>query len=550
MLGTYVLVRPKHKAKEAEIYGKPKQVLVQKSRAAGTEAMKHINIPREVMQADMDVMSVQASPGMAPRTVAVKKPRHLKPTQVKPTQVKPAQVKPTQYKPTQTTVKIDLSPSHTDKKELIAIKTSGLQNLPEGNFRNMFAGQGFVVEKASEGSITGFMQDVLLNIVKNSPNKKQAKKAYFRQLQDLEHGWLIYMEKHAAEFSQKTQGNLTAKQKQSLEYWKNYKKTHLKRGYAAKYLFKKFNKAKPGSSQFNYYNNLYQKGAELMNGLEELNPDILDVNSPGGQQVFYAKADKTGKLHVLKTLWDFASKMKLPLPERDFTTTGDITPMQPVKSEEVKKLAQKDKTMDFLDKMVSDIETRAASKQQAQTAKTMNFLDNLVSDIEQRAEQRKPDEAKIAAGQVKPLQNLQVESMIVDAPVDKNNKPSRSQSGLMDNNKGILNTVSRSQSGEIHLNKSKINLYRFQSGKIFIDSAINDGASKKQSGVIIGNQMEERTQAGTINVKESTANLSRSQSGEINIPVKSEEEPPKSFWSKTKDKVKTGAKKLWGKLFA
>ena len=221
-----------------------------------------------------------------------------------------------------------------DNKALVSIDVKTLKDLPNGIYKDMLEGKAFDVSEAPHGSITGFMQQHLMEMAKKLPKKdrRKAMRAYYRNLRKLERGWLIYMSEMEDNLHEKVfAGTITAREGVMLEGWENYKKSHIRRKWQAKWLYKRYKQLESKKSKsgiFAYYRNIRNLGAELMEGLHSLNPGILDLNNvPAGKKVVFVK-DRT----VLKTLWRFAHDMGLQVPGKSMGSTGEL----PTKSNNVK----------------------------------------------------------------------------------------------------------------------------------------------------------------------------------------------------------------------
>lgn len=259
--------------------------------------------PVEVMKASMDVM--QARPAPKPRPAV--KPQPTPRPRTAPAPTKTVDVKGAQA-----------------NSSIAFIDTKTIDDLPAGTYKEMWEGKAFDVQDAPFASISGFMEQKLKGMIKTLPKKERYKamRGYYKELRQLERGWLIYMsvlEKNLQEKAMK--GNLTAKEDAQLKYWESYKKTHRARGWQAKWLTRRYEKLmKSKKKGHGYYKGLYARGAELMEGLAELNPHIDDPNQvPQGQKVKFANGKK-----VLKTFWRFAHAMNLQRPEKGMSSTGSI----------------------------------------------------------------------------------------------------------------------------------------------------------------------------------------------------------------------------------
>lgn len=280
-----------------------------------------------VMQAPMHTVMRQAAMRPAMRT-AMKAPVEVMRASKDISAPRPAQrvkpVAPIQRPASQPAPQIDVKNSKLDATfAYIDLKT--INNLPEGTYKEMWEGKAFDVQDAPFSSISGFMEQKLKDTIKKLPSKKdryKAIRAYYKELKQLERGWLIYMSTLEKELSEKAmKGSLTPKEDAQLKYWEAYQNSHKSRKWQAKWLTKKYESLmKSKKKGHEYYKGLYQRGEELMQGLAELNPSLDDPNQvPQGQRVVFANGKK-----VLKTFWRFAHAMNLPMPEKGMSTTGSI----------------------------------------------------------------------------------------------------------------------------------------------------------------------------------------------------------------------------------
>ncbi len=231
--------------------------------------------------------------------------------------------------PAPKTVNVKGAASKADKT-YVSIDKKTLSDLPAGGYADMFKEKLIDVKDAPQGSITGFMQQQLLDMVKTLPTKKaqrKAKRAYYRTLKQLEQGWLIYMNQMEEDLHKKgMEGTITPEEDERLKNFEQYQKNNKKRKWQGKWLHKKYKSLKSKgkkSKSLAYYEKIAKMGSDLMEGLEEVNKDgkIVDFNDVKGQRVRFTLNGK-----VLKTLWVFAEAMKLPMPGKSMGSTGELAP--------------------------------------------------------------------------------------------------------------------------------------------------------------------------------------------------------------------------------
>ncbi len=248
------------------------------------------SVPSEVMQADKDL----ATP---------KEPVRTEPVRSKP-----------------------VEPVRTE-----SVDSKSVGELREGVYKDMWQGKSFDIQDAPFASISGFMEKKLKGEAMRLESKKDriaAFKAYNSELQELEKGWLLYMSIKGKELVDKSlKEKLTQEENERLNNWEDYKKNHRARSWQAKRLYDNYLKLKESNKkQLAYYEDLLKRGSELMDGLTELNPKLVDPNNvPKGQEVRFSDGKK-----VLKTFWRFADKMKLPMPKNGIGTTGELEVPQQV----------------------------------------------------------------------------------------------------------------------------------------------------------------------------------------------------------------------------
>lgn len=293
--------------------------VMKKAPAMKVDAVKPMAKPRPAM---VQKPKVKPRPTVAPKLTVATKPRPVS---------KPAVTPPSKS--------VDVrGVASKDNAVLVAIDKKTLNDLPEGVYKGMWSGESYDVQNAPHASVSGFMQEHLHSMIKNLPTKRaqnEARRAYYSTLKKLERGWLIYMSQMEDNLMEKSMnGTLTAQEDQRLKWWEEYKKTHKSRKWQAKWLYKRYQylqrKGKKSKS-FAYYKHITEMGRELMEGLHELNPEIVDLNNvTNGQKVRFAKDGK-----VLETFWRFAHAMKLPMPEKGLGSTGELTPNNKVERKEM-----------------------------------------------------------------------------------------------------------------------------------------------------------------------------------------------------------------------
>ena len=219
-------------------------------------------------------------------------------------------VKPVQPKQPKVPETVDVAPSQ--QLGLVRIDEKSLTNMQDSEYKKMFEGFEFSLDEVKGRSITGLIEKHLMSQAKNGKERR----AYRKNLQKLEKGWLIYMRQLELRVKKKIESGEIVNERDMADYnfWIMYKTDHRRNYEKAKRLTKKYTKlAKKGKKSHNLknYQECVDMGTSLMEGLRMLNPKVASVNVVSGGRTIRI-ADGNGQ--VLAYLYDVSSKMGFTVP--------------------------------------------------------------------------------------------------------------------------------------------------------------------------------------------------------------------------------------------
>jgi hypothetical protein len=195
---------------------------------------------------------------------------------------------------------------------LVKIDEQSLAKMQDSDYKKMFEGFEFSLDEVKGRSITGLIEKHLMSQAKSGKERR----AYRKNLQKLEKGWLIYMRQLELRVKKKIESGEVVNERDMADYdfWMMYKTDHRGNYEKAKKLAKKYKKlAKKGKKSHNFkrYQEYLDMGTDLMEGLRTLNPKVASVNVvPSWNKI--RMADGNG--NVLQYLHDVGGKMGLEVP--------------------------------------------------------------------------------------------------------------------------------------------------------------------------------------------------------------------------------------------
>lgn len=196
---------------------------------------------------------------------------------------------------------------------LVKIDEQSLAKMQDSDYKKMFEGFEFSLDEVQGRSITGLIEKHLMSQAKSGKERR----AYRKNLQKLEKGWLIYMRQLELRVKKKIESGEVVNERDMADYdfWMMYKTDHRGNYEKAKKLAKKYKKlAKKGKKSHNFkrYQEYLDMGTDLMEGLRTLNPKVASVNVvPSWNKI--RMADGNG--NVLQYLHDVSGKMGLEVPD-------------------------------------------------------------------------------------------------------------------------------------------------------------------------------------------------------------------------------------------
>jgi len=295
--------------------------------------------PTKIVSGGMDIRQIddmQKLPKKEP-SIVIKKQKNQDALKNKVTVTKANPVKPHPK----------LEVVHPTQTGLVQIDKQSLAKMQDSEYKKMFEGNRFSLNEIKGRSITGLIEKYLMS----QAHGRKEKRAYRKNLQKLEKGWLIYMRKLELRVKNQLANGESVNERDmaDYDYWMMYKTDHIRNYEKAKNLTKRYDKlANKGKKTKNFqrYQEYLDMGTSLMVGLRTLNPKVASVNLVSSWQNVRIANEKG---QVLEYLLDVSGKMGLAVPDKATVVAhikkekkNSIPEICKIKEEKTNQITQKD----------------------------------------------------------------------------------------------------------------------------------------------------------------------------------------------------------------